>query len=96
MKRILIVEDDPSIARLEKDYLEIHGFEVVHEATGDIIEIEKLFESCHLMILDLMLPKGNGFDICKKIRESSDKPILIVSAKDEDLDYCFRSWFWCQ
>jgi len=86
MKRILIVEDDPSIARLEKDYLEIHGFEVVHEATGDITEIEKLFESCHLMILDLMLPKGNGFDICKKVRESSDKPILIVSAKDEDLD----------
>lgn len=86
MKQILIVEDDQSIARLEKDYLEINGFEVIHEATGDITSIMSVVEKCDLIILDLMLPKGNGFDICKKIRETYDKPILIVSAKDEDMD----------
>jgi len=86
MKKILIVEDDQSIARLEKDYLEINGFEVVHESTGDLVSIMELVKECHLVILDLMLPNGNGFDICKKIRESYDKPILIVSAKDEDMN----------
>ncbi|HSN65425.1 MAG TPA: response regulator, partial [Fusibacter sp.] len=82
MEKILIVEDDKSIARLEKDYLEINGYEVVIESTGDITRIIPLLEGASLVILDLMLPNGNGIDICKKIQSLKDIPIIIVSAKN--------------
>ncbi len=86
MEKILIVEDDKSIARLEKDYLEINGYEVVIESTGDITRIIPLLEGASLVILDLMLPNGNGIDICKKIQSLKDIPIIIVSAKNQDMD----------
>jgi len=86
MDKILIIEDDKSIARLEKDYLEINGFEVIIEDTGDISKIIPLLDDVDLVILDLMLPKGNGIDICKRIQSLRDIPIIIVSAKDQDMD----------
>lgn len=86
MEKILIIEDDKSIARLEKDYLEINGYEVVMESTGDITKIIPLLEGVNLVILDLMLPQGNGIDICKKIQSLKDIPIIIISAKNQDMD----------
>lgn len=88
MSRILIIEDDESIARLEKDYLEINDYEVVIENTGDINKIKELSKECDLIILDIMLPKGNGKEICKELRKSEnlDIPIIIISAKDTDKD----------
>lgn len=86
MEKILIIEDDKSIARLEKDYLEINGYEVALESTGDITKIIPLLEGVNLVILDLMLPQGNGIDICKRIQSLKDIPIIIISAKNQDMD----------
>lgn len=86
MKQILIIEDEPSIAELQRDYLEIHGFSVDIEPSGSI-GLEKALSGSHnLIVLDLMLPDIDGFEICKKIREAKDIPILIVSALKEDID----------
>ncbi len=86
MKKILIIEDDISIAELEKDYLEINGFEVYIEHSG-ISGLKKASsQNFDLIILDLMLPQIDGFEICKKIRKVKDIPILMVSAKDEGID----------
>lgn len=86
MKRILIVEDDASIADIEKDYLEINGFEV--DTANDGAEGLRQAEegSYDLILLDLMLPGIDGFTICKKLRETLDIPILMVTAKVEDAD----------
>lgn len=86
MKRILIVEDDKSIARLQKDYLEINGFEVLVENSGSYEEIVKMIDGVDLVILDLMLPKGDGLTICKSIRAEYNIPILIISAMDQEKD----------
>lgn len=86
MSRILIVEDELAIAELEKDYLELSGFQVEMEHTGDMGEIRALNEDFDLVILDLMLPNVDGFEICKKIRAAKDIPILMVSAKKDDID----------
>ncbi len=86
MEKILIIEDDQSIARLQKDYLEINGYEVAIEETGDLTKIIPMLDDVNLIILDLMLPKGNGIDICKRIQSVKDIPIIIISAKDQDMD----------
>lgn len=86
MKRILIIEDELAIAELEKDYLELSGFEVEVEATGDVGVERSLNEDFDLIILDLMLPNVDGFEICKRIREEKNIPIIMVSAKKEDID----------
>jgi len=86
MKKVLIIEDDQSIALLQRDYLEINDFEVEIESNGKSGLQKALSQEYDLIILDLMLPELNGFEICKKIRESKDIPILIVSAKTEDID----------
>ena len=86
MSRILIVEDEESIAELEKDYLELSGFEVEIENNGRVGLERALQEEFDLFILDLMLPGVDGFEICKKIRESKNTPIIMVSAKKEDID----------
>ncbi|MEH7515363.1 response regulator transcription factor [Gottfriedia acidiceleris] len=86
MKKVLIIEDDQSIALLQRDYLEINDFEVEIESNGKSGLQKALTNEYDLIILDLMLPELNGFEICKKIRESKDIPILIVSAKTEDID----------
>ncbi|MGN0374121.1 MAG: response regulator transcription factor [Butyrivibrio sp.] len=86
MSRILVVEDEQTIAELEKDYLELSGFEVIIANDG-ITGYEKASEEeFDLIILDLMLPGMDGFDICKHIREHKNTPIIMVSAKKDDID----------
>ena len=86
MSKILIVEDEESIAELEKDYLELSGFEVHIENDGLAGMNRAMKEEFDLFILDLMLPGMDGFDICKKIREEKNTPIIMVSAKKDDID----------
>ena len=86
MSKILIVEDEESIAELEKDYLELSGFEVETEKEGNAGLKRALEEKFDLIILDLMLPGVDGFEICKKVREEKNIPILMVSAKKDDID----------
>ena len=86
MSKILIIEDEESIADLVKDYLELSGFEVEIENRGDIGLKRALEEEFDLFILDLMLPGVDGFEICKSIRDKKNTPILMVSAKKDDID----------
>ena len=86
MSRILIVEDEESIAELEKDYLELSGFEVDIETDGTKGLERALKEEFDLFILDLMLPGKDGFEICKQVRAVKNTPILMVSAKKDDID----------
>ena len=86
MSKILIVEDEIAIAELEKDYLELSGFEVEVETDGMTGLARALAEEFDLFILDLMLPGIDGFEICKQIREKKNTPILMVSAKKDDID----------
>ena len=86
MSRILIIEDEVAIADLEKDYLELSGFEVEIENDGTRGLTRALAEEFDLFILDLMLPGMDGFEICKQIREKKNTPILMVSAKKDDID----------
>lgn len=86
MSTILIIEDDLSIAELERDYLEMNGFQVEIAATGDEGLAKAINENYDLIVLDLMLPGINGFEICKKVRETKDIPILMVTAKKEEID----------
>ena len=86
MSRILIIEDEESIANLEKDYLELSGFEVEIENQGDVGLKRALSEYFDLFILDLMLQEMDGFEICKEIRNHKNTPILMVSAKKDDID----------
>ena len=85
MSKILIVEDEVAIADLEKDYLELSGFDVMLEYTGDAGLKRALEEDIDLLILDIMLPNMDGFDICKEVRQKKDIPIIMVSAKKEDI-----------
>lgn len=86
MSKILIIEDEIAIAELEKDYLELSGFEVEVETTGNTGLRRALAEDFDLIILDLMLPNVDGFEICKCIRKDKNIPILMVSAKKDDID----------
>ena len=86
MKKVLIIEDDISIAELERDYLEINGFEVAIENTGDKGLLSAKQNQYDLIILDLMLPMIDGFEICRQIRSLKNTPIIMVSAKKEDID----------
>ena len=85
-KRILIVEDEESIADLEKDYLELSGFEVEVANDGEIGLKKGLEGEFDLIILDLMLPGVDGFEICRQIRSQKNTPIIMVSAKKDDID----------
>ncbi len=86
MSKILIIEDEVAIADLEKDYLELSDFEVDICNAGDEGLKAALAGEYDLVILDLMLPGMDGFEVCKKIREEKDIPILMVSAKKDDID----------
>lgn len=86
MKKILIIEDEPSIAELERDYLEINGFKADMELRGDIGLKRALSKEYDLIILDLMLPGIDGFEVCRQLRADSNIPVLMVSAKKEDID----------
>lgn len=86
MNRVLIIEDEVAIAELEKDYLELSDISVDIEYTGPAGLSRALREDYQLIILDLMLPGLDGFEICKTVREEKNIPILLVSAKKEDVD----------
>lgn len=86
MSKVLIIEDEVAIADLEKDYLELSGFEVEIENDGVVGLKRALSEDFDMYILDLMLPGIDGFEICKQIREEKNTPILMVSAKKDDID----------
>ncbi|HAT02190.1 MAG TPA: DNA-binding response regulator, partial [Oribacterium sp.] len=85
-KRILIVEDEESIAELERDYLELSGFSVDLKSDGNEGLKAALETPYDLIILDLMLPGLDGFEICREIRTKKNIPIIIVSAKKDDID----------
>lgn len=86
MKKILVIEDEASIAELERDYLEINGFMADIELRGDTGLKRALSQEYDLIILDLMLPGIDGFEICRQLRVESNIPVLMVSAKKEDID----------
>ena len=86
MARILIIEDETAIAELERDYLELSGYEVAIANNGVTGKKAALEENYDLVILDLMLPGSDGFEICKAVREAKDIPILMVSAKKDEVD----------
>jgi len=86
MPKILIVEDDDEIAMLERDYLEINGFTTEIVQDGNLVEKKVIENSYDLIILDLMLPNVNGYEICKNLREKIDIPILMVTARTESID----------
>ena len=86
MSKILIVEDDQEITMLERDYLEIEGFETVWMDNGQNAVGEALNGGYDLILLDLMLPGCNGYDVCRLIRDRIDIPILMVTARTESVD----------
>ena len=86
MSRILIVEDENAIAELERDYLELSGFEVEVANDGQTGLDKALSEDYDLIILDLMLPEVDGFEICRQVRAEKNTPIIMVSAKKDDID----------
>jgi DNA-binding response OmpR family regulator len=86
MKRVLIVEDDKSIAELERDYLEINGFSVEIASEGNRGLDLVMSKEYDLVILDLMLPGVDGYSLCKKIRETKEVPVIMVTAKTADID----------
>ncbi|MDY5985397.1 response regulator transcription factor [Sporofaciens sp. SGI.106] len=86
MSKILIVEDEEAIADLEKDYLELSGFDVEVANDGQTGLEKALKEDYNLVILDLMLPGVDGFEICRQVRSEKNTPIIMVSAKKDDID----------
>lgn len=86
MSKILIVEDEEAIADLEKDYLELSGFTVEVANDGESGLEMALGNDYNLLILDLMLPGVDGFEICRQVRDKKNTPIIMVSAKKDDID----------
>ena len=86
MSKVLIVEDEDAIAEIERDDLELSGFDVTLASDGKEGLDIALKEDFDIIILDIMLPGMDGFDICKEIRKEKDIPIIMVSAKKEDID----------
>ena len=86
MSKILIIEDELAIAELEKDYLELSGFEVEVSTDGTSGLSKALQKDFDLVILDLMLPGTDGFEICRQVRAEKNVPIIMVSAKKDDID----------
>ena len=86
MEHILIIEDDRAIARIEKDYLEAGGFRVTVTEDGESGCREALRGTFDLILLDVMLPGMNGFDVLQRLRDTLDVPILLVTARTEDVD----------
>jgi len=85
-KRVLVIEDDVSIAEIERDFLEINGFSATLRFDGRQGLEEALHGGYDLILLDLMLPGMDGFELCRRLRGTVDVPILMVTARSEDLD----------
>ena len=86
MSKVLIVEDEEAIAEIEKDYLELSGFEVTVKSDGESGLESAMGAAYDICILDVMLPGVDGFEICRQVREKKNIPIIMVSAKKEDID----------
>ena len=86
MKRILVVDDEPNIVALLRLYLEKEGFEVIAARDGDEALALHLRHNPDLVVLDLMLPKQDGFDVCREIRRRADTPVLMLTARADDVD----------
>ena len=86
MSKVLIVQDEEAIAEIESDYLELSGFDVTIKADGNSGLEAALNEDFDIIILDIMLPGIDGFEICKEVRAVKNVPIIMVSAKKEDID----------
>ena len=86
MSSVLIVEDEEAIAEIERDYLELAGFDVTIKTDGDSGLAAALSEEFDIIILDIMLPGTDGYEICKQVRNVKNIPIIMVSAKKEDID----------
>ena len=86
MSKVLIVEDEEAIAEIEKDYLKLSGFEVTVKSDGESGLESSMGEDYDICILDVMLPGVDGFEICRQVREKKNIPIIMVSAKKEDID----------
>ena len=85
-KKILVVEDEKNIAELERDYLEANGYTVEMEFDGKSGLDKALGSDYDLVILDVMLPGIDGFEVCRQIRKHKECPVLMVSAKKDDID----------
>lgn len=85
-KRILIIEDEIAIAELQRDFLEVSGYEVVIKTNGNDGLRESLSNDFDLILVDIMLPGMDGFEICRKIRREKNTPVMFVSAKQDDID----------
>ena len=86
MERVLIIEDDELIAELERDYLEANGYETALALDGITGEQKAKTEKYDAILLDVMLPGKTGFDVCRELRKSLRLPIIMVTAKKEDID----------
>ena len=86
MKKILIIEDDSSIAELERDYLEINDFECEIAARGTTGLEKALAENFDLIIIDIMLPGMDGFEVITELRKKKQTPVIFLSAKNTDID----------
>lgn len=86
MKKILIIEDDLNIAELERDYLKLNGYATEIETDGERASKKALSGGYDLIIVDLMLPGKSGYQIIQEVREKYEIPILVVSARSEDID----------
>ena len=86
MSKVLIVEDEEAIAEIERDYLELSGFDVTIKEDGNSGLEAALAEDFDIIILDIMLPGIDGYEICKQVRSEKNIPIIMVSAKKEDID----------
>lgn len=86
MKKILIIEDDRAIAELERDYLEINGFACEIAERGTTGLEKALAEEYNLIIIDIMLPGKDGFEVLSELRKKKNTPVIMLSAKGEDID----------
>lgn len=86
MPKILIIEDELQIAELERDYLEVNGFESDIATTGEEGLKQAMNNTYSLILLDLMLPGVDGFELCMQLRQTLDIPIIMVTARKEDID----------
>ena len=85
-QKILIIEDDHDISEIEKDYLELNGYTVTIAATGTEGMAKALTGAYDLILLDIMLPGIDGFEICRSIRDKTDVPIMMTTARKADID----------
>lgn len=85
-QRVLVVDDEPNILRLCRLYLEREGYEVVEASDGQVALDLARRQKPDLVVLDLMLPKVDGYEVCRRLRSDSDVPIIMLTARDEDVD----------